>query len=298
MALGRGLESLIPSKRGTASVNVVAENETVTREENSGLKLIDISAIVANPHQPRTQFSHQQLEELINSIKQFGILQPLLVTALAEGRYQLIAGERRWRAARIAGLTLVPVVVREAEELEKLELAIIENIQRADLSAIEKAVSYKKLIDEFGLNQAEAAEKMGISRSAFANTIRLLDLPVEIQKALTDGIISEGHAKILLGLPNAIEQRKMFEQLITEHWSVRALEAATQGKTKQQHHVVVREVQHTVAPHVRAWQNELALKLATKVTIKPKGDRGVIEVHYYSPEELGDIVKKITRSAS
>lgn len=287
MPLGRGLESLIPSKHSAT--------EPIVAEENSGLKLVDISAITVNPHQPRKHFSHQQLEELISSIKQFGVLQPLLVTQLPSGQYQLIAGERRWRAARIAGLTLVPVVVREVEELEQLELAIIENIQRADLSAIEKAVSYKKLTEEFGLSQAEAAEKMGISRSAFANTVRLLDLPADIQKALADGVITEGHAKILLSLPTVAEQRKVFSELLAHQWSVRALEAAVQSQTRQPHQISVRRLATALPAHVHAWQNDLALKLATKVTIKSKGEGGTIEIQYYSAEELGEIVKKITR---
>lgn len=290
MPLGRGLESLIPSKRSSTA----ATTESVAAEENSGLKLVDISAIAVNPHQPRKHFSHQQLEELISSIKQFGVLQPLLVTQLPTGQYQLIAGERRWRAARIAGLTLIPVVVREVAELEQLELAIIENIQRADLSAIEKAVSYKKLTDEFGLSQAEAAAKMGISRSAFANTVRLLDLPADIQKALADGVITEGHAKILLGLPTATEQRKVFSELLTQQWSVRVLEVAVQGQTKQPHQISVRRSAAALPAHVRVWQNDLALKLATKVTIKAKGESGTIEIQYYSAEELGELVKKIT----
>ncbi|MFA5995824.1 MAG: ParB/RepB/Spo0J family partition protein [Patescibacteria group bacterium] len=297
MALGRGLASLIPSKSAKQPADHSAVQITKPDSDVVGLevKQIPVAHIIANPYQPRKQFSHHELEDLIGSIKQHGILQPLLVVNSEQetGKYQLIAGERRWRAARIAGLTTVPVIVRAAKELEQLELALIENIQRAELSPIEKAKGYKQLMDEFSLNQEEGARKLGISRSTFANTARLLELPEEIQQALIDKTITEGHAKILLGLPSAVEQSKHFKHIVAERWSVRTLELAVHGKTKHQH--VVRHVNVGLPPHVHAWQNVLALDLATKVKIKSKATGGVIEIHYYSAEELGQLVKKITK---
>lgn len=286
MALGRGLNSLIPPKKSAQDFSA----PTVNPAETSGLSVIQIPVtdIVPNPHQPRLHFSHAALEELIQSIKEHGILQPLLVSRGEEG-YELIAGERRLRAARIAGLETVPAIVRNVDDLEKLELAMIENIQRSDLNPIEKAEGYNKLLTEFGLNHDEAAKKMGMSRSTFSNAIRLLDLPGDVQKALADGMISEGHAKILLGLPTAAEQMKYWQLIISEKLSVHSLAELLTGKTKQVHHTTI--VRTTMPAHVQAWQEDLALHLGTKVKI----DEKALTIKYYSLEELGEIVKKILK---
>lgn len=278
MALGRGLGSLIPSKESTPTLDPQL-SQAMVRE-------VKVGQIVPNPHQPRQHFSHQQLEELIQSIKAHGILQPLLVSQTGSTAYELIAGERRLRAARLAGLETVPVIVRSVSDLEKVELALIENIQRSDLNAMEKAEGYRKLLQEFGLNHDEAAHKLGLSRSTFTNTLRLLDLPGEMQKALADGKITEGHAKLLLGIVSSSDQRKYFDLVLTDQLSVHRLATVVAGKTKQRHH-------HAAPINVEllAFQEDLALALGTKVAVTPKQ----IIIDYYSPAELTALVKKLTQ---
>lgn len=277
MALGRGLSSLIPSQRST-------EQTAVADMAQSPVRFIPVAQIAPNPHQPRQHFSHAELENLIQSVIQHGILQPLLVSPVGVGQYELIAGERRLRAAKMAGLDSVPVLIRDVADLEKVELALIENIQRSDLNPVEKAEAYRKLLDEFGLNHDEAAKKLGLPRSSFSNTLRVLELPGELQKALADGKISEGHAKVLLGLPNVAEQKKYFQLIQTDQLSVQRLSRAVTGKTKQRH--------HSARPsHVAAYEEELSLTLGTKVTIQPNQ----IIIQYYSPEELTELVKKLTK---
>lgn len=285
MALGRGLSSLIPPKQSdTRHLQNQVETSALSDGAQAQVRMVAVGDIVPNPHQPRKHFSHQELENLIQSIKQHGILQPLLVSPAATDGYELIAGERRLRAARIAGLTTVPVLVRNVADLEKIELALIENIQRSDLNPVEKAESYRKLLNEFGLNHDEAAKKLAISRSSFSNTLRLLDLPGDIQKALADGKMTEGHAKILLGLASEREQRSYFNLIQTDHLSVQRLAQAVSGKTKQHHTGKAKR-----SAEMAAWEEDLALALGTKVTINPKQ----IVIQYYSPEELAQIVKKI-----
>ncbi len=294
MALGKGLGSLIPPKNTSTNIRNQAEASVHTHARD-GIAEISVSEIHVNPYQPRQHFAHDELEELISSIKQYGVLQPLLVSK-ADSGYELIAGERRLRASRIAGLKKVPVMVRSVDDLEKLELALIENIQRSDLNPIEKAEGYHKLTNEFGLNHEEAAKKVGISRSNFSNVLRLLDLPGKVQKALAERKISEGHAKILLGLPTEALQLQYTQQIITEHLSVRQLEALVRGKTKQSRpDKESSKKQGGVPLHVQALADELTQILATKVSIKHGKDKGTIAIEYYSPEELAALVRKIKR---
>jgi ParB family chromosome partitioning protein len=274
MALGRGLSSLIPSKTVDESSNLSAAQARVLE--------VAITEIRPNPHQPRKQFVHHAIEELVASIKEHGILQPLLVSKTASG-YELIAGERRLRSAELAGLTTVPVIVRDVKELQKVELALIENIQRSDLNAIEKAEGYRKLLQEFGLTHEAAARKLGLSRSSFSNALRLLDLPGEMQKAIADGKISEGHAKLLLSLETDQERAQYFKLIQTDHLSVQRLSKAVSSKTKG-----AKPAGNT---QQQAYQEELALALGTKVTITPKQ----IQIDYYSPEELAALVRKLKR---
>lgn len=281
MALGKGLGSLIPL------------SEIITSKAGARLE-VDIDEISLNPHQPRQHFDHQALEDLINSIKEHGIIQPLVVTQKGAG-YELIAGERRLKAARIAGLKKVPVMLREASELEKLELALIENIQRMDLNPIEKASGYKKLVDEFNLTQEEAAKKIGISRSALANMLRLLNLSQEIQQALRDGKITEGHAKIILSLETGELQKDYFRRIIDAKLSVRDLEKSLDQDVKikkKKKKIFFRD------PQLLAWQEALIGALGTKVNIKKKGEGGEVIVEFYSLPELRDIVSKISRGDS
>lgn len=289
MALGRGLSALIPTRDSAANIRNQAETSSLASGAQAMVLQLPVTVIVENPQQPRRHFSHQALEELIQSVKQHGILQPILVSQSVEdkaaGRYELIAGERRLRATRIAGLKTIPAIVRSVDDLEKLELALIENIQRSDLNPIEKADGYRKLVNEFGLNHEEAAKKVGISRSTFTNLLRLLELPSEMQKALADGKISEGHAKVLLGVEPASARQVLFNKILSEKLSVRGIEQAVGGRTKQPK----KGKTYTLPTHVKEWQDNLQLALGTKVLITPKQ----ITIDYYSFEELGRLVKRL-----
>lgn len=297
--LGRGLASLIPPKKTedtsqpASFVNSPASalppmtsshpDVPVTRE-------ISVSDIVPNPHQPRLHFDEEKLTELADSIKTHGVLQPLVVTRLETGKYELIAGERRLQAAKRAGLMAVPVVVRAATgEQEKLELAIIENIQRHDLNPIEEAKAYLRLTDEFGLHQDEVAKKMGKSRPVISNTLRLLTLPVEIQRAIIVGQISEGHAKALLSIDNPEKQRALFELILKDELTVRETEDKARAVSVRSHLRTTREM----APELAAKEEWLTEQLGTKVKIQAKGKGGKILIEFYSNEELNGILGRL-----
>lgn len=211
--LGRGLGALIPGPT----------DETAVSDETSGLRTVPVANIQPNPHQPRSVIDEEKLAELAASIKEHGLIQPLIVTETESG-YNLIAGERRWRAAQIAGLKIVPVVVKEATPQAMLELAIIENIQRADLNPLEEAYAYQQLIDDFGLTQQKVSQRIGKARSTVANLVRLLELPANIQQAVTDGLISGTHARVLLQLPEPAMQTEAMSMMIELNLSVRQTE--------------------------------------------------------------------------
>jgi ParB family chromosome partitioning protein len=314
--LGRGLSSLIPPRKMTEPPKgspfsypektgeevSVSPSDDVTipsgskvilpkdaGEIMSGALQIPVESIVPNPHQPRLQFDDAKLQELASSIKEHGILQPITVTRLPDGNFELIAGERRFQAGKLAGLTTIPALVREAGEREKLELAIIENTQRHDLNPIEEAKAYLRLTDEFGLSQETVSQKMGKSRSAVANTLRLLSLPIEIQRAIAEGKISEGHAKALLSIENSEKQRALFELIVKGGMTVRETEAK------------VREI--SVRPHIRSNRNAdpelvaqedvLSERLKTKVKIVPVGKGGRVVIDFYSKEELESFIGRV-----
>jgi ParB family chromosome partitioning protein len=303
--LGRGLASLIPPKKeeGQDARNTPSRDggsfmfektdheermPVTSKQAQENTSEVAVGLIVPNPHQPRTHFDETKLTELMESIKEHGILQPLVVTKEGE-RYELIAGERRFQAAKRAGLTHVPVVVRVASEQTKLELAIIENIQRHNLNPIEEAKAYQRLLHEFGLSQEETALKMGKSRSTVANSVRLLQLPVDMQRAVSEGKISEGHAKALLGIDNKEKQRAIFELILSEELTVRE----TENKVRS---VVVKSHVRTQKPEqvlLSAKADELTEILGTKVKISPSGKGGRVILEYYSEEELNSLLGKI-----
>ena len=296
--LGRGLSSLIPNKQGAnepaQSANDFSQRTTSSSSEESirGDKYIievDVNHIVANPHQPRHLFDDEKLENLAQSIKMHGIIQPLVVSKNGN-QYELIAGERRFQAAQRIGLKKVPVIVRDVNELEKLELAIIENIQRHDLNAIEEARAYQKLADEYQMNQEEIAAKMGKSRSLVANKMRLLNLPIEVQRGLIDGRITEGHAKTILSLDNPEKQRALFELILKSNLTVRQAE----DKTKD---VSVRSYQRhkNIDPELKRVEEELVGLLGTKVKVSKSGDGGKIMIEYYSQEDLNSLIEKFAK---
>ena len=289
MGLGRGLGSLIPKKVPT---EIISEKNKDILVDDGATKLLYIptNMIEANPQQPRQVFNHQDLEELIESIKKHGIIQPLVVSKVGD-RYQLIAGERRWRSAKIIGLATVPAIVRAANEQEKLELALIENIQRRDLNPMERAIAYQRLMQEFNLTQEEVADKMGVSRSGVANTLRFLDLPEEVQKALADAKITEGHAKVIAGLPTEKDKLDFLNKILQYNFTVRDAERESHKVTKKA--PVFRRALKD--PFVEEKEDLLRTNLHTKVTIKKQGEAGQIVVDFYSAEELDSIINRMVK---
>jgi len=271
-------------------INPARKNDAIKDGGNDQAMEIEIEKIIPNPHQPRFEFNETKLEELSNSIKNHGIIQPLIVSK-NNGQYELIAGERRFQAAKMAGLEKVPIVVREAGEKEKLELAIVENIQRHDLNPVEEAKAYKKLHDGFQMSQEEISLKVGKSRSAVANKMRLLNLPVEILRALTEGRITEGHAKAILSIENSEKQRALFDLIIKNNLTVRQVEDKSKEISVKTHKRIV-----NADPALKEIENKLIGVFGTKVKITKSGGGGKIIVDYYSDEELNEILGKISSS--
>jgi len=273
--LGRGLDALIPS--GEAS-------------PLSGVTYIPVAGIRRNPRQTRASFDAQELAELAASIREHGVIQPLIVTySEQEGEYILIAGERRWMAARQAGLEVVPAIVREANDLQRLELALIENVQRADLNPLESAEAYRQLADDFGFTHDEIAVAVGKSRTAVTNTLRLLKLPPSVQQALIDGRISEGHARALLSLPSPQSQAAILQTILQRELNVRQTEALVQRLSGERPPVSHKEI----SPEVADLESRLRNTLGTKVSLNRRRKGGTLVIHFYSDEELDAIVEKI-----
>lgn len=279
-ALGRGLGSLIPHKQSITE-QVISQARTQVLE-------VGVNDIVENPRQPRHHFSQADLEDLIASIKEHGILQPLVVTRVGR-TYELIAGERRLRASRTLGLKTVPVIVREADEQQKLELALIENIQRQDLNAFEEALAYKALVDEFNLTQDEVGKRVGKSRSNVANILRLLDLPEEMLHALRDGKITKSHARTLLAEPNDGKREALFEAMLNGGVSVREAEARIVSPRKNSSKTPTKR-----DPNLLAHEKRLREILGTKVEIKESGGKGSISIAFYSRDELLDLLDRLS----
>lgn len=283
-ALGRGLSSLIPNApRPTLTEQVIPSARREVLD-------VPVGQIRENPHQPRQHFSPADLEDLISSIKEHGIVMPLIVTRSGAG-YELIAGERRLRAARALGLKTVPAVVREASEQEKLELALIENIQRQDLNAVEEAIAYKALVDEFALTQDQVAARVGKSRSAVANILRLLDLPDDVLSALREGKITKSHARSLLSESDPKRRRALFESMMRGGMTVREVEARVgTARVKGQG----ARSKGSKDPNIAAHEARLREILGTKVEIQEKGGKGKISISFFSKEELLELLNRLS----
>jgi len=293
MALGRGLESLIPQKKSVAPETekfVVAGSA-----KQDSVFYIETEKIKPNPYQPRREFNQAELQSLADSMKQYGMLQPLLVSKIevevpsgTKVEYQLIAGERRLKAAALAGLRAVPAIIKSADESSKLEMALIENVQRQDLNSLEEALAYRRLIDEFKLTQAEVAQKVGKSREVVGNKVRLLDLPYEIQRDLSDGKISEGHAKVLLALKNPEKQRFLAQEVMVKGMSVRALEELVKVEEAYQHKV------KNIDPVLEEYKKTVQDAIGAPVNISGSKEKGRLAINFYSEVDLERIIKKLS----
>lgn len=293
VTLGKGLGALIPNKSTPApkqtSIPPAPRHDAVRTEVATQAVLqLKPGEIRANPHQPRKRFEKKGFAGLVASVKKHGILQPLVVMESGKG-YELIAGERRLRAAREAKLPTVPALVRNASELEQFELALIENLQRDDLDPIERAESYKKLVDTFGLTHEEAAKRLAVSRPVVSNTMRYLSLASAIQKALAEGVISEGQAKVLLELKSPSAQKSLFDQIVEQGLTVEETKHAVE-KVRVQSHTRVKTNQPTLYDQAA---KILSSVLGTKVRVKKKGKGGVVTVEFYSEEELTEIINTL-----
>jgi ParB family chromosome partitioning protein len=270
--LGRGLDALIP--RATI-----------------GLREVPVGDIRPNPWQPRTHFDEQDLQELAQSIREHGVLQPVLVSQLPDGSFQLITGERRWRAVQLAGMPTVPAMVKEATPQASLEMALVENIQRRDLNPLEEAHAYRQLLDEHGLTQDKLAQRIGKSRVAVTNTLRLLHLPEEVRQALADGSITEGHARAILMCTGDAQRLRLLARVLEQHLSVRDTEALAREMNASRPSAA----ETAPDPDVERLENAFRQALGTRVRLLRGRHGGRLVIHFFSDEELQGIYEAIVR---
>lgn len=290
--LGRGLSALIPDSTTTPEqTNTIGNLEiedTFSESADLVLRELPLADIERNPYQPRTVFDDEKLVELTSSIKEVGVLQPVLVREKSTG-YELIAGERRWLAARRAGLSSVPALVRKIEDLESFEQAIIENLHREDLNSIDEAVAFHRLMDEFGMTQQQVAERVGRSRPVVANTLRLLQLSSGVQRMIMDGELTAGHARCLAGLTDRKIQEKLASRVVSEALSVRQLEFIVSELQDESKHNNVEKIilnqSDKAAAHLEV-EMVLSEKFDTKVSVISRGKRGRIAIEFADPEDF------------
>ncbi len=276
--LGRGLDALLPQK-----------------PEGTGLQEVPVVSIAPNPRQPRQRISSEQLSELAASIQEHGVLQPLVVTKAPQGSsyaYHLVTGERRWRAAQMAGLEKVPVVVRDVSPVDMLEWALVENIQREDLNPLEEAQAYRTLMDEFDMTQEEVARRVGKSRAAVANVVRLLNLPEFARRALAVGKITEGHARTLVSLESEEQQRLLLDLVVEKGLNVRQTEALARRMRESKKQEAVRAAD-AVNAELRRLAERIQDSLGTKVELLRGKKGGRLVIHFYSDEELDEIYRRL-----
>lgn len=277
--LGRGMEALF----STAYEESPGENELVTE--------VELSQIRPNPYQPRKHFDPEALNELAESIRKTGVFQPIIIRRSTIKGYELIAGERRVRASKLAGKTTIPAIVRDLNEEAMIEIAVIENLQREDLSPLEEAEAYAMLMENLRLTQAQVAERIGKSRPYIANYIRLLQLPESVKDLVNQEKLTMGHARTLLGVNDSVQMVKLAKQVIKEHWTVRQLEEKVQSinqTSAKDKSVKTKKV--TKSPYIRALENQMEEKFGSKSNIVVKGNRGKIEIEYVSQSDLTRIL--------
>lgn len=282
--LGRGFDTLIPTDF----------DPSLLIDSKDRIQKLFITRVVANPEQPRRHFDQQSINELAQSIKQFGVLQPLIVVPLNDNTYRIVAGERRWRAAQLAGLSEIPAIIREPQQLQELEIALIENVQRVDLSALEQAISIERLHQQFNMTYKQIAERLGKAETTVSNLVRLLQLPEAAREALTKGAISEGHARAVLSLKAMPEQQQELLDSIVKHgWSVRQAEQfATTHKQGVIAKQTVKERMATETPETK----QLSTILRAPVSVKRTAKGGRIEIHFRTDEDYAAIIKKLHRN--
>jgi len=283
--LGRGLDSLIPS----TPLPQIENNSGVVVADRAE---VDINAITPNPKQPRTVFDEDALNELAASIKEVGVMQPPVVRSLGNGRYELIMGERRLRASKLAGLKTIPVIIRETADNELLREALVENIQRSQLNALEEGAAYQNLLNDFGYTHDELATKVGKSRSAVTNTLRLLNLPASVQRRIAAGVLTAGHARALLALTDEIEIEKLANKIVAEGLSVRAVEELVALGSKSEK---VKKVSPTITPSpiLKEVSDQLEGALDTRVSVELGKEKGKITIEFADLEDLQRITKAI-----
>ena len=292
--LGKGLGALIPTEGATPSGSDAIE----------GLRELPVSSIRANRHQPRTVFDEESLNSLVESVRSLGVLQPVLVRPTDEaGQYELIAGERRWRAARRAGLQTIPAVVKTVEDLGALEQAVVENLHRADLNPLEEAAAYQQLIEDFGLTQDQAAKRVGKSRSAVANLLRLFQLPPVVQRAISEGSLSTGHAKVLLSTPDRAYQEALAKRIVAEDLSVRATEQIIREREALEEQLTPSgsepqpDRRRLRPPGLLELEELLSARLDTRVNVEMGAKKGKMSIEFANLEDLERIYRIINASA-
>lgn len=283
--LGKGLGALLDTE---SVVEATTENER-------DIKKIKITQIEPNKTQPRTDFDEEKIEALADSIKEYGIIQPIVVKLNKNGFYTIIAGERRWRAARVAGLKEVPALIKEVSEQTEKEITLIENLLREDLNAIEEALGIKELMDLYGLTQDEVSKKIGKSRPAVTNTLRLLNLPKEIQDLVIEGLLSPGHARCLAVIDNVKLAQEIAEKIIAQQMSVRQAEAYIQALFREKKETKKTKEEVEIARYIKTLESEISSELGTKIKIINKKNKGKIEIPYSSAEDFDRIIKLIKK---
>lgn len=280
--LGKGLNALIPEE-------VFEDNNYDSKNFTGRRDLISINLIKPNESQPRKHFDEEKILQLAESIKEHGIIQPIVLRKI-DNTYIIVAGERRWRAAKAAGLKEVPAIVMELSDKQVLEISLIENIQRQDLNPIEEALAYKKLMEEFNFTQEELSKRLGKSRTSITNTLRLLNLGSGVQEYLIDGVISEGHGRALLSILDSELQYAIAQRIIDESLSVRETERIVNGLNKNKAIEVKQEKNNDLSPYIQDIRNKLEEKYDTKIVVSNKNNKGKIEIEYYSNDDLERIL--------
>jgi ParB family transcriptional regulator, chromosome partitioning protein len=283
-ALGRGLAALIPQAAGVPVSGELADRSILR---------LPIDSIHQDSNQPRKVFKEEAIRELADSIRVQGLIQPVLVRRDAEG-YRLIAGERRWRAAQLAGLAEVPAIVRDASDSQAFEMALVENLQRADLNPIEEAEGYRRLIADYAFTQEQVSQRVGKDRSSVANSLRLLTLPEEVKAMLAGEALSMGHARALLGLGDPNQMIQLGHKVVAQNLSVRETEQLVKKK-KSPTREPSAEKRAAENPHARQMEEELQRALGTKVRLLDRGGKGVLEIHFFSYEDLDRLVNQLRR---